>query len=297
MRPVTRRTCLWLLLSAVAAAVLPPTSHASLTDRAATPVVELGKNTVVTATHHSRALLTVPEDVSLGELKSSVAGGGRIAGYVLTNSGQEPQDDDFIVYSLTFNRCTKRGCPPAADPLPTRVSSGLTNNVIPAGTYNLFVIADHAPVVVRFTNRYLSGSDDVRLRGKSFDVDLRTLRTHVSTTDGTVFSAGDFTRLEPGRGMGMLGLWARGAPYAAAAFGNCFYFSDVLVVRRDVAFLPGCPTGSSAHRYPGVSSQPMAQGGVIYKSTYQELPMGIGGWAASAGVVNDFGAVALWLRF
>lgn len=275
-----------------------PISHAGPRSRPPLQLVTLGRETVVTATEHTHARLHIPEDVSLTDLRTAVSGGGRVAGFALTNWGDRKQDDDLVLYSFAFNRCGKAGCPPAEDPLPVRVGSGMNNGVVPAGTYDLYVVADEAPVSITFKNRKLGGRSRTALDRTGIEIDLSTLPMSPATTpDGTVFSAGDFTSLEPGRGLGVLGLWAQGSPYAGGAFGSCFYFSDALVADKGAAFLPGCPTGSSAHRYPAPPAAPGEPGGVVYESSYQALPLGIGGWAASGSALTEFGAVGLWIRF
>lgn len=284
-------------LAAIAGALVP-VPNAATADRSSRAVVTLAKKTVVTATRHSHVMVRVPEDVSITELRTSLTGGGRVAGYALTNWGEEREDDDLLVFSFAVNRCLEPGCPAAEQPLSIRWGSGLTNGVIPAGTYDLYVVADEASVTITFKDRYLRGRTSLSLEGDRPDVELRTLpMSATSTSDGTVFSGGDFTELESGRGVGMLGLWAQGPVYAGGAFGSCFYFSKALVASEDHAFLPGCPTGSSASRYPAIPSAPGEPGGVIYQSSYMSLPMGIGGWAASTGRIESFGAVGLWLRF
>ena len=294
-----RRTGTWIVSLTILTGTLGTSSYAGVGEVTRGPtVVTLGKTTRFLATHHSQVKVRRPEDVSLRDMKSRIDGGGRVAGYALTDWTQDPEQGSVLVQSFIMNRCLEPGCPPAEQPLRIRWAEGVKNGTIPAGTYRLYVVADEAPVVVTFRDPHLRGSYTARLEGEPVGVDLRTLpMSSTSTSDGTVFSAGDFTSLDPGRGLGLLGLWALGSPYAAGAFGNCFYFDETLAPRRDTAFVPGCPAGWSPSRYPAIPAPPGEEGGLIYTSTHHRLPLGIGGWAASGATLKSFGAVGLWLRW
>lgn len=280
------------------AGTLAPPLQARAAREPSPPLITLASETRVVASKHSLALLSVPEDVSLKEMRIRIAGGGRVAGYALTNRTGAANGGDVLVQSFIFNRCLDPGCPPAKQRLQMRWAEGLKNGVLREGTYRLYIVADQAPVTVTFRNRTLRGHATLRLPGNHADIELLSLPTSVTTTDdGAVFSAGAFTSLERGRGIGMLGLWALGRNFAGGAFGNCFYFSDTLAPREDTAFVPGCPTGwSPSHsiRGPGTSS---STDGIVYQSTHHRLPHGIGGWAVSAAQLDDVGAVGLWVRF
>lgn len=261
-------------------------------------VVELAGRTTIHATAPRHALLRVPRDLALADLRSRITGGGRVAGWALTDRAQEESEDPaVVVHSFVFNRCSEPGCPAAEQLLTVRHSEGLENGVIPRGTYHLYVVADGAPVTISFTARGLGGETVARPRSPA-QADVRTLTPNAaSSPDGTIVSAGDFTELEPGRGLGLLGLWALGSDHVTTAFGDCFYFSDTLVPAPAAAFPPGCPLGFSHRPRAQVPAAPGSRDGLIYKSTYSELPLGIGGWAVSAARVEDFGAVGLWLRY
>jgi hypothetical protein len=294
----TRRALLWVFVLALTAPgnVVPPAHAEGAPTRPA--VVTLGKLTRITAQFHSQVLLRFPENVSLRELESTIEGGGRVAGFVLTNQSQDEDEGGFLVESFILNRCRTPGCPPEKQPPLVRWAEGLKNGVVPAGTHRLYVIADRAPVVVTFRDRYLRGKTTVDLAPTDVDIELRTLPfSPTSSGDGKVFSGGEFTTLEPGRGLGLLGLWAEGSPYLGGAFGDCFYFDKTLAPEEDAAFLPGCPTGYAPSYWPGGPSAAGEDGGFIYQAAHHSLPSGIGGWAASAGSIDTFGAVALWLRF
>lgn len=294
----TRSIWPWILAIMIGTAVFGPAGNAAPIEDPTLPVITLGKVTRVRATAHSLALLKVPEDVGLRALRDRISGGGRVAGYALTNWTEDQDDGDLLVQSFVVNRCLKPGCPPAKHELRIRWSEGVANGVIPAGIYRLYVVADRAPVEIAFKNRYLSGKTATKLAGDYKGADVITLPMSPASTDsGTIFSAGDFTSLEPGRGIGLLGLWSLGSPFAAGAVGDCFYFDDLLAPREETAFLPGCPTGWGARPHVGGPVAPGERGGVIFQSTHHRLPLGIGGWAGAAGRVDDFGAVGLWLRF
>ena len=285
------RAAMVVALATVVAA--PPAAPRS----PATPHVDLRGVTRIHATHSAHAHLRVPEDVSLLELEPTISGGGRIAGYAITDWGRR-DEGGFLVQSFVFNRCLRPGCPAAEQPLTIRWAEGVRNGVLPAGTYDLYVIADEAPVVITFEDRHLSGEEVARLPATGIDAVVATLpRNRVTTPGGEVFSAGRFESVDPGRGMGMLGLWAMGSDHLGAAFGSCFYFARTLAPRDEAAFLPGCPTGYSHTVYPHLPAQPGGRSGVVYQSTYHDVPLGIGGWVTSAARVDDVGAVALWLRF
>lgn len=276
-----------MLLVAVAPSLPVPAEAAS--ER----VITLGHRSVFTARETSSILVRLPEPQPFFKMKSfriDSHGDGRLTGFMLIQQGV-PKRDAAAIHGLTIGRCNERACKARKNEVRFVWGSNFRGKV-PKGIYRLYVVADGAPVTVTVRAERLAG--DVAARPNDpVKTDLRTLTPRVDVEGAhSVYSAGDFTRLDAGRpDFAFMGLWVTAdAPAAATAWGDCIYYNDGRAdPPEDRAFLPGCPEGDG---YPFAFP---ARGVVATSSIAGGLPHGIGAWYSTTSPVSDYGAVGLWI--
>ena len=293
-----RSSAVRLLASVVLVGALLPQTTSSAAPEKRVHVLK-GVSTF-TATTTSKTLVRFPKPVDLfDDFHLHYEGDGRVRGFILRKLGKYEQEGYRpVMESATIGQCKTRGCKSRKDDFTFIVcfcdSPKLT------GTWELYVIADGAPVTLTFKSKNLTGrsrarvTDPVRTEIKTLDP-----RVHERNTD-TVFSAGDYTKLKEAD-FGLMGLWTVGDPNAATAIGDCIYYdySDygypTANPPEEVAFTPGCPT-AYGDVYPYADPNG-GRGGAIFTSASFCCPVGLGGWYATAAAVKRYGAVALWMDF
>ena len=259
------------------------------------PVVTLRGRTTITATRTGSLLVHLERKVDFSEgFRFDVTGDGRVYGLMLWKRGGHPFDFEGKVPSVAVlvpGLCDAKGCKAEKDVVQWGFTSGIGRN-LPAGDYELVVVADGAPVTVTLGVESLPGTR--RAEVTPMPAEIRTLQPTVDEEQdsGRFLSAGSFSRFED-PDIGFLGLWARGSNTVATGYGSCNY-SDAdgpaAQLPMGTAFLPGCPTGDG---YEDVNQGP--NGGTVFTAIDFGGPSGIGGWFATPDEIPDHGAVALWV--
>jgi hypothetical protein len=283
-----------LLCTALA---LPPLSLPALAESenraSALSVVTLERVNVFTGTRPGRLLFRLPKSIAESDLKATVSGNGRMFGFMFRKKGTEWWDGPTYE-DIDLGGCTRRGCE-ASGLFEMEPAAKSRNGRWPAGVYELFLIADGAPVEVTLKVKGHKGS--LRASPQPLPFEARTFSPRVTTEGNFIYSAGDFTDLADGRPKyGLVGLWALGGPHLLTALGDCLYHGDEPEPPEDDAFLPGCPTGNGeASAFPNVNQDDA--GLVMLVSDHLCCPHGLGGWITAASRVRTFGAVGLWLDY
>lgn len=253
-----------------------------------------------TASATAKTLVRFPKPVTFfKEFKPSYTGDGRVTGFILRKLGHYEQEGYRpVMESASIGRCKESGCKSKGSDFTFIVC--FCDDEKLAGTWELYVIADGAPVTVTFRSKNLGGTDHVSVREKA-NAQVQTLDPRVEESTGhTLMSAGDYTELDQAD-FGLVGLWAVGNPHAATTLGDCMYYdySDegdlALLPPEEIAFLPGCPTGDG-YVHPIIDPNG-GRGGAIFTSAGFGPTVGVGGWYQTAAVVQSYGAVAFWLDF
>lgn len=291
---MSSRSLKLLLVTALIAGLQPP----AVVSAAGDGVHVLRGVSTFTATTTSKTLVRFPEPVkfSLENFVASYEGDGRIRGFILRRLGTYEQEGHRpVMQSVNIGQCETRGCKARKRHNFTFIVCFCNSRRL-SGTWELYVLADGAPVTVTFKIKTLSGTTHVPVAGPVRS-EIKTLepRVHEDGTD-TVFSAGDFTELNEAN-FGMVGLWVIGDPHSATAVGDCTYYPENRLTppNEDVAFTPGCPL-SDGYTHPWVDPD-LGEGGMVFTSASQCCPVGVGGWYATAAAVKDYGAVALWIDY
>lgn len=277
-----------LLLSVLLIMVVSPGVQA-IEDR---QPLALRHSTTFIASSTSRVLIRFPKRIDiLRDFNYSIEGHGRVEGFILRKSGRFEQEADRpLVLSINIGQCERRGCPGRESPpyLSTTNTGGKLS-----GVWDLYVIADGAPVSVSFVIDGLKGSRRVEVTDP-VKAEVQTLAPTVHDTIAhSIFSAGDFTGLRT-VDFGLVGLWFAGEPHGSSLFGDCLYFEEEDESSEEARFLPGCPTGQGQLR---ASTTPSADTWEVVFMSSGCCPIGLGGWYASASAVTRYGAVALWIDF
>ncbi len=123
-----------------------------------------------------------------------LSGPGRSIGFVLAPA--ELPDDlmSGVVTAARFARCRSRGCSPRGRTVqflwPRVIGSSDHFHKLQPGRYRLYLIADHAPVKVRFELKGLKGAKTIRMTDGS-DIDVKSPRVRTELRgERTIYSAG-----------------------------------------------------------------------------------------------------------
>lgn len=295
LRHVERRLSRAVVLVGVALLCSPVASPAAL-GREAVPILN-GSTTVVTR-RSGMARVWLPEAIPLNDLHATINGDGRVIGLVLTTPKDDDDHWDPTVALFRFNWCRSPACDGRLKSHSSQTSYGLDNGALPRGLYELYIATDASTVTVNLRIEGRTGGTKIG-RLDEVSVDVQTLETHVATLPtGTLYSGGAYTDVTAGRGVGVLGLWAEGPIHLGSAFAECYYYDVAPGVPRPPSqstFAPGCP-GTKSYDFVAGPTELGKRGGFGLIAKNFEMPQGIGAWWLSAGLHDDFGAVAAWMR-
>lgn len=227
----------------------------------------------------------VPADLAI-----TYDGDGRVQGYVMIKQGV-PVSEAPRLESQTLGQCSTRGCHSRRH---DDIFTSGTNfgRKLPAGTYRLYLIADHAPVTVKIRLDDVKGTTSTR-PSQPYKLAVRTLNPRSDLTPThNVYSAGDFRpAAHKGALIGFVGLWLSGPAGTIGAAGDCFYRESNQ--QQGHSFAPGCPTGDSTG--PWVFSGSDSRGNLFATTTDWDSPSGLGVWFASGSIIKRYGAVGFWM--
>jgi hypothetical protein len=190
---------------------------------------------------------------------------------------------------VSVGQCLEKGCRGKGSSMP---SVCFNCSEFLSGTWDLYVIADGAPVTMTLKLKGMSGV----VRREAVDrvpFEMSTLEPRVTQDAGmTIYSAGEFSTLdEPD--FGVFALWLKGDPHVVSAVDDCIYRKGQMMPPPGLAFLPGCPaTGVNPYVHTTTEGD---GGGFVLTTVSHCCPQGMGGWLKSASGTKKVGAVALWL--
>ena len=265
-------------------------SGPGLTEVAGETVI-VGRRSAWTDVH-----LPSPVKVMIGKTGAGqvvLKGGGRISGFALVEEAANGRPRSGI-YGFRFGHCPTVGCAPES---PSVVLGGLSGNraeILPAGKYRLYIVADGSPVRISLRLPGLEGK--VRVApDKSGSIHLRSPASEtVQTTQGRFSSAGFASELQDS-GLVVMGAWVRGDTALAGLVGHCIYEQEP--PPDQLAFLPPCPTADYS---PRVISGPETPGGsffAVIEGAMLTTPKALGAYYASAAQVADAGFIATEIEF
>lgn len=229
-----------------------------------------------------------------GRLPFRITGDGRVIAAVLTQEveyGEIGSGPSMSIWSL--GRCAERGCATSGFRTTWLFSENLVEadgrQVLPAGDYRLYLVADGAPARVRIDFADLYGRRTFS-PSRPVDTELRTLKPlSAEDEEGDVYYAG---RRAPsvGSGFALAGLWLDGEGSDTQA-GSCIYETR-MPSPGQTAFAPPCPAAD-------VSTLSFASGdynevGYFSLGTF---PQAMGLWRRAAETTQQTGGVTVWMTF
>lgn len=265
--------------------------------RALVPV----EGTRFVASSTAKVKVAFADPVPFDELNIRLHGQGRVYGFILRKLGDYDQEGFRpMIQDVVMGQCDTKGC---KGKRPFHVTIGWALGGEPlTGDWDLYVVADGAPVTVEFGKR--SAITRRVVPPQPVDDEVATLEPRVDLAgDRRVMSAGSFTSLDS-VDFALLGLWGVGEPGHNSAFGDCFYPRGFTFLGDDdgvpqqpaeTAFLPGCPTADGKPKVKQANQQ--YPSGVVYTSTHLSDMVGVGGWFATTAELKRAGAIAYWLDF
>jgi hypothetical protein len=217
-----------------------------------------------------------------------------VRGFILHKMGDYPQGGRPAMENVAIGQCKTKGCNFREDPFYFTVCFCSSDDL--PGLWELYVVADGAPVTVTFKLKGVHGEARVSVNDPVTS-EIKTLRPrfYEEGPSSSVYSTGDFTTLDSSD-YGLIGFWFTGVPYAASAGDDCIYWQGGTHPPEEQAFLPGCPTRPSADPFVFVNPS-MGRGNVMWTTSGICCPVGLGGWFATAAEVKRHGAVALWIDY
>lgn len=263
--------------------ILPGSAAGAI--RESRPAVPLRGTTTFSSSELGHIRFSLSKKVNIQrDFDFDATGSGRVFGFAFWEAGGESGWSAGVEY-VQLGLCDTRSCS-------TKSSGGfafVTGSYLPAGEYDLYVIADGAPVEVTFEVDTLRGRATYRPSATD-DAEIRTLPTTIDSSDGAqMYSAGRFTEL-PESDWSFMGLWALNGNDLATAYGSCAYSSEFASTPlAEAAFLPGCPTSDG---FEFVNEGP--NGGTVLTVSHHGGPEGVGGWFTSGSAHARYGAVAFW---
>lgn len=226
-----------------------------------------------------------------------VHGQGRVYGFIMRRTGSYEQEAFRPYYKWVGSAtCDTRACEtdPAEHPGIAASSHGSPVEKL-SGTWDVYVMADGAPVRVDFVVAGSRGRDEVRVTERvPSEVQTFTPTLHESASH-TFYSGGGFTTLDDSD-FAQSVVWVMGAPYAASVATLCSYMSED-EAPAEGAFLPQCPGGAEMLRLPLFDASAGERRQPVYSGGFVEGERGLGVWYAAAAAVEEFAAVGMWVDF
>jgi hypothetical protein len=289
-----------LFASGAASMEMPAAANDLTTPRLRAPVHVLRGHTSFTASTTSRFVARLRKTIPVSSLRRGFSSAGRVSGYVVAEMGPAV-GTGLTLDGYAIGRCDTEGCAGKRRGFQFHFGSNVGKFLAP-GLYQVFVIADSAPVTVRLRTPELRGRASYR-GGEPIRAEVSTLPVGAaSQAQGNLFSAGDFVSWDDATPeFGLFGLWMTSDSHAATAFGDCAYtegsaFRPPVGELNSGAFLPGCPTGDG-FEFTRVSDEPGGKSSETFLSARWDSTVGLGGWFSSASEVAAHGAVGIWIDY
>lgn len=298
-RVLYRVTSLAVTLGAFFSFVLVPGQPATASKRR----MDLGGVTWITADRSSSMKVRLPADVDPnGNYEGPIdpqpgyqmGGRGRVVGFVLTKEEPgTPLGEGPTLYGWRLGRCMRPGC--------RMRGFGITwvfykhsqrrhgKDILPAGNYRLYVIADGARARFRLELSGLTGEVRVRPNRPIENFRLYSLRPQLAYSgDDRVYWAGRSSPMK-GRGFSLSALWIDDRNVEGAG-GSCTYM-DTTPPPSEAAYVPPCPLADETN--PNFVNADYNEIGFFHLG---ELAKGMGLWHTINDPARNAGAIALWMK-
>lgn len=283
------------LAIAILATVLIP-AHLSPTRAKARPrVVDIAGSVVFTAKETSTTRVRFAKGLHWSDVEHvHIKGQGRLFGFILRKVGRYEQESRRPWFkSMLTSACDTRACKTPREEHPGAVGFGSIDEL--GGVWDVYVVADGAPVRVELLVDGSKVRDEIRVKGPVAS-ELRTLPVRTQVEEGgSLHIAGAFTKLKD-TDHAHISIWAMGEPYVASVSQRCAYYKEEDEPPVN-AFGPQCPNSPEMLQAPLADHTSGPRRQPVYSYGFADGERGIGAWLTTAGVVTEVAAVGLWIDF
>lgn len=246
---------------------------------AAAPVASLAGTNVVKGQRPAVMEVTLPSAARIFTTRAlEASGGGRFFGFVLRPAGA-PGSDPRAIVGGQISFCETAGCVPDR-PFVTvegfgfqEDSTGGQNFALPAGTYDLYLLTDGAPVQLAIKLDGLAGSTELEPETPTtMNVDSPAPSATVDSGLGvgpSLFSAGSANPVDGTGGLIFQAITLKGTGPGDSEAGLCWYPN-------------GPPANGIYHGCPGAKAGQeigaLHSGGDVHRTMYSVAPVAPGNW-------------------
>jgi hypothetical protein len=234
--------------------------------------------------------LVLPLDDAVADL-IDIKGEGRATGFVLLSAADSSTGSFSMYGGVVMSGCEKAACKaPREERAGSIVYAGRTDKdetqvELPAGPYDLYLIADGAPVRVRLRIPGLGGRATYKPTTEVSKFVTTPDEVVQESSTGATYSAGSRIDVK-GREAVVLGLLRlRTAAWTTGAVGHCVYADDP--PPSPAAFAPGCPAGSNTLVSDTLVNPFPLTHMYLHASAFATGKGGFGVWYVAGGKVDD----------
>lgn len=220
-------------------------------------------------------------------------GRGRILGFVMQELRPGAEHTETArLYSFQANGCATESCSSSHDPIERGI--GRTDEVLPAGTYRIDLLADgeQARYIFRFPG--LTGRRTLKPSLPS-EASLATgVQSIYSNSEANIYSGGEYFKpASLNGGIAFLAMWLV-SDSPPVAWEACRKASSNFAPDPppEFAFYPGCNASQDSF------VQQQAEGGRFsFTLTDRSFPRGLGGWFIGNETPQEHGLVVAWIPY
>ncbi len=233
----------------------------------------VGDLTVVAeASGHVRISLPSAQKLREGQGAVKVDGDGRFIGLILDRVVDGSDRNSAVTLTVSsFGHCVAPGCRPQGTRDTFSYSEGTNNGSLPAGIYDLYIVADDSTARVRLD---FAGTDAETVLDSGWSdarAKILTVRDAALPALDSVFSGGQRINYS-GDGMLFFEVWFKQSFGSAGAVGTCLYWEDPPATG---AYLPGCDGPDDGRVALGPAAHPSLTSASV---SSRPLPSAVGGW-------------------
>lgn len=248
--------------------------------------------TIITGDDAAQMRVRLPAPLALRNLGNwdfEITGDGRVIYFLLIKERRDGSvNDNIFVDGYAVGRCAEEACASQTEDTYGGSFEGVGDrDVLPAGRYRLYLVADGAPARIELQFAALSGRTQLSPSEPAV-AQVDTITPHVgmlSPPSYFGYSEAPFG----GEGVALLSLWFD----EALAYGHCVYWKNEQPV-APAAYLPGA-CGDDTH-VVSADQVAAAEGFDWGFSMLMPLPKAVGTWYTSASVFGNAGSIAMWLQ-
>ncbi|HEV2757491.1 MAG TPA: hypothetical protein VG318_17140 [Actinomycetota bacterium] len=228
---------------------LLPSAAGAVKKQTVAPVVMGAENLI--AGSSGKISVTIPRDAAFDAKTGDnpyfrFSGGGRFAGVLLAETGPDLISSGVSFFAGRYGFCGSPGCTPRETTQFLTVSGTDGEPALPAGNYDLYLIAEtRASVRLQFDG--LSGTTKI-VPQRAIDTQVTEPGSGVAIPQNVAYSYGQSYDFKGEYGFVFDVLSITGDAWALGRYGNCIWRGDPPVPPEVAYSAPGCPGGLTLHQ-------------------------------------------------